>query len=102
MKTATRLPILLLALSLPVFKVHAGDTFYYGDLDGTILLTNVPSGNHLRPLRPEEGNPFPRKGQTPFGAIIRQAALQAGLNEDLLLAVIAVESDFRPEAVSPP
>ncbi len=101
MTPATRLAILLLALSLSVFKVHGGDTFYYGESDGTILLTNIPSGNHLRPLRREEGGILPRKGQTPFGAIIREAAIQAGLNEDLLLAVIAVESDFRPGAVSP-
>jgi len=101
MKNATWLPLLLLALSLSVFKVHAGDTFYYGELDGTILLTNVPSGNHLRPLRHEDNRHFPRKGPTPFADIIREAAIKAGLNEDLLSAIIAVESDFRPRAVSP-
>ncbi len=37
----------------------------------------------------------------PFGELIRAAARKHGLEEDLVASVIAVESNFNPQAVSP-
>jgi soluble lytic murein transglycosylase-like protein len=52
-------------------------------------------------LNPQQESFLLEKRARPYRAIIRAAAVESGLREELLHAVIAVESGFQPRAVSP-
>ena len=99
MNRALRAAVFLGASWLSFGPTMAGDTFYLGEEKGTLLLTNVPASG-LRPLNPEQERFLQEKRAQPYRAIIRAAAVESGLREELLQAVIAVESGFRPRAVS--
>jgi soluble lytic murein transglycosylase-like protein len=94
-----------LAIAVTVLSLNAaavaGDTYYVGEKQGAILLTNIPSEPDLQVLNPPPGRIPVGRGAGTYGALIREVALAVGLREELLAAVIAVESDFRPSAVSP-
>ena len=83
-----------------------------GESDGTIHLTNAPSDPRYRRLGiappprapgPVRRRASPRACERPhvIGAHIRDAAARYGLSEQLVAAVIRVESAFNPRAVSP-
>lgn len=89
--------------ALPAFlgPARAGDSFYLADREGVVLLTNVPSAADLQPLSVGTESLPPVRGMAPYLEIIREAAARYGLREEVLLAVIGVESGFRAGAVSP-
>jgi len=106
------LTVLLLA---PVAR--AGDVYSYVDDDGVIHISNVPQDKRFKRVRQSEvaglyrpatstapgGGPRatapPRRPET-FTPHIREAAQKYQLPEALLLAVMAVESNFDPRAMS--
>ena len=81
---------------------HLGEgPLYQGEIEGTILFTNVPSRADLIPrFRTGMSGSSRPLGGGRYRSLIREAAVETGLSEDLLLAVIAVESGFRPAVVS--
>jgi soluble lytic murein transglycosylase-like protein len=106
------LAVLLLA---PVAR--AGDVYSYVDDDGVIHISNVPQDKRFKRVRQSEvaglyrpamatapgGGPHatapPRRPET-FNPHVREAAQKYQLPEALLLAVMAVESNFDPRAMS--
>lgn len=71
-----------------------GDIYKYVDANGTVHFTNTPTSGHFHLFIKEPT----RKGT--IGAAVRRYASMFGLEENLVRAVIKVESDFNPKAVS--
>jgi soluble lytic murein transglycosylase-like protein len=75
---------------------------------GLVMRLHVPGGtvevaaDQLVAVEPEEVFPVlaSREPTAPFGELIRAAAREHGLEEELLASVIAAESNFNPHAVS--
>jgi soluble lytic murein transglycosylase len=89
--------ILLLASSLPA----AADIYMYRDRHGVLHFTNAPAkpGYRLFLSTPKPG--IGRRSPTDrFDQLITDAARTHGLEVPLLKAIIKVESDFNPQAVS--
>lgn len=80
---------------------RAGDTIYYRhNPDGTIELTNVPTGTGLVPMRSQTRGVNPGSGAK-YREMIFRTAREHGVHPDLAYAVAAVESSFDPRARSP-
>jgi soluble lytic murein transglycosylase-like protein len=101
---------------------RAGEIYSYVDEDGVIHFSNVPTDRRYRKLRTQPGGggvyrsdpPAAAPGGRPpqariaaanvrlerFREHVRAAALKYALPEELLLAVMAVESQFNPNALS--
>src|SRR5512134_2508373 len=105
--------VALLAGVLGAPPARAGDVYTYTDADGVIHFTNAPTDSRFRRVKARGGQSLYRgDGQVRETRIprtdslerwretIRQAAVRYGLPEALLLAVMAVESNFDHQAVS--
>src|SRR5262249_36886711 len=106
----------LLALSLTIDGPASADIFQFTDPDGTVHFTNLPRGDgrfHLY-LKSKDGQRPPAPGVVPVapsdGSIerfsrydewIKQAATLYQIPEELVRAVIKVESDYDARAISP-
>ncbi len=104
---------LLALMSLPG-PGAADEVYSFVDSDGVIHVTNVPQDPRFRRLRKKAGNPgglhrIALKGKAPppllrrsslYDEHIRAAAERYGLPVPLLKAVMAVESNFNPAAIS--
>lgn len=101
----------VIALILVWIEAAWGDIYKYVDSRGVIHFTNVPSTPAYRLYMREERasrpvSPQPQKGNytrprlNPAHPAIRHAAKRHGLDHSLITAVIKVESDFDPAAVS--
>jgi soluble lytic murein transglycosylase-like protein len=105
----------LLALVLAPAPAAAGELYSFVDADGVVHFTNAPSDPRYRKVRrtaeeagvyrPAPEKPRPRaagNGRAAGGyrEHIQLAAKKYELPEPLLLAVMAVESNFDPRAVS--
>jgi soluble lytic murein transglycosylase len=97
----------LLALLLPaaVFcsAEAVADIYRYIDSRGVLHFTNVPTDPAFRLYMKERGRPKKTMSMslpTRYDAMISEAARQNGLSPELLKALIKVESDFNPRAVS--
>jgi soluble lytic murein transglycosylase-like protein len=112
LSTAFRLATALLVVSPLVAR--GGDLYSYVDADGVLHFSNAPSDGRFRKVtrandvagvyRPSpvvRSRPLPSAG-APGGwsGVVRDAASANNLPEALILAVIAVESNFDPRAVS--
>lgn len=111
-RSKLRLAAAALAL-LPAF-VSAGDLYSYVDADGVLHFSNAPSDSRFhrvtrandvagvyRPAPAVRSRPIPSVGvQSVWVEVIRDAATTNNLPEALILAVMAVESNFDPRAVS--
>jgi soluble lytic murein transglycosylase-like protein len=107
-----RLAATLLAV-VPLLA-QAGDLYSYVDADGVLHFSNAPSEGKFRKVTrandvagvyrpPQAVKPRAiRSGsaQSAWVGVVRDAALTNNLPEALILAVIAVESNFDPRAVS--
>jgi soluble lytic murein transglycosylase-like protein len=107
-----RLAAALLA-AVPLL-VRAGDLYSYVDADGVLHFSNAPSDGRFRKVtRATEVAGVYRATQAVrprvlssgsarpgWGDVVRDAAATNNLPEALVLAVIAVESNFDPRAVS--
>jgi soluble lytic murein transglycosylase-like protein len=117
MRVDRSIRIALLGLLLAPLAAQAGDLFSFVDADGVVHFTNAPSDARYRRVRrtAEEAGVYraaPARAQArarPDGAArppgawtdhVRAAASKYALPEQLLLAVMAVESNYDPRAVS--
>lgn len=98
----------LIVLFLAPFSVRA-EVYTYLDENDTVHYTNVPTDPQYKMIiRPKEVkskavSTAPEKdqrGQKEFGRLIEAKSYQYGLDPALVKAVIAVESEFNPRAVS--
>jgi soluble lytic murein transglycosylase-like protein len=107
----------LWSLAAPV-PAQAGEVYSFVDADGVIHFTNAPSDPRFRQVRrtqdvaglyrkPSPGRgvpdsrPLPAAGRpAPYLHHIRAASSKYRLPEALILAVMAVESNFDPRALS--
>jgi soluble lytic murein transglycosylase-like protein len=107
--------IALVGLLFAPLAASGGELFSFVDADGVVHFTNAPSDARYRRVRrtsDEAGvyrdaprarvQPGPGSSRDPgaFRDHIRAAALKYQLPEELILAVMAVESAFDPRAVS--
>ncbi len=89
---------LLLPVLLPALAVASSARVYRRvDVSGTVRYTNIPAPR--RPL--VSSRVSTRKPRSGFRSFIRSAAHRHGIDPHLVEAIIAVESDFNPGAVSP-
>ncbi len=105
-------PCLALAALLAAPAARAGELYSYVDADGVINITNVPTDTRFKRVRTNEvaGLYRPRSGGPPgvpgakrraaYQAHVKGAAEKYQLPEALILAVMAVESNFNPQALS--
>jgi len=108
-----RLAAALLAAA-PTFA-QAGDLYSYRDSDGVLHFSNAPSDGRFRrvtkandvagvyrpsPAVARRRRPGAASASATWAPVIREAAASNNLPEALILAVIAVESNFDPRAVS--
>jgi len=105
--------VALLAGALGTPPARASDVYTYTDADGVIHFTNAPTDSRFRRVKARGGTSLYR-GDAQVRATriprtqalerwredIRAAAVRYGLPEALLLAVMAVESNFDHQAVS--
>ncbi len=115
----------LAALLLPAPAAWAGELYSYVDADGVINITNVPTDARYKRVRTSEvaglyrpqaaaapraasgpaAPPTPSgggvgKGRAAYDSHVKGAAEKYKLPEALILAVMAVESNFNPRALS--
>lgn len=97
----------LLAAILGAPWVASAQVLELTEQDGTVHLTNAPTDPRyqrlgIAPLAPAPAGPGPSSRPAPaIDSHIRDAALRYGVSEQLVTAVIRVESGFNPRAVSP-
>ena len=89
-----------IALVAAVTTLPADTIYYRRNPDGTIELTNVPTGAGLTPLRSTVHGVTPGSGAK-YREMIFRTAREHGVHPDLAYAVAAVESSFDPQARSP-
>ena len=75
------------------------DILYRRDANGTLVLTNVPDHGELQRYRAGRVAATIHRGDE-YRAMIESAALEQGIHPDLVYAVVEVESNFNPWAVS--
>ena len=86
---------------LCVFSLNAGDIRSYVDKSGTRVLTNLPSGQSWRPSSPDHSRPAKLSSRREqFLPLIQRISTEKGVDVDLVEAIIQVESNFDPRAVS--
>ena len=84
--------LFLMAFSLP--SAVCADIYKFVDPNGVIHFTNTPTTNNFKLHARENGSPFT------LHDVIRRCASYYRLEEALVRAVIKVESDYNPSAVS--
>jgi soluble lytic murein transglycosylase-like protein len=107
----------LLGLLLLPGVAAGGDLYSYLDADGVVHLTNAPGDQRFRKVRRTSevagvyrvvlngrrngsGAAVPRTSDAAYQALIRQAAEKYRVPVELLRAVMLVESNYNPRAVS--
>lgn len=101
----------VMAIGAWFIGVAHADVYTFVDAQGVIHFTNVPTDPRYSVMIRETYRPpndyhqpaAPAKrtgGQDPYAEVVKSAALEQKLDQALLRAVIAVESNFDPYAVS--
>ncbi len=85
-----------------IFSVEAyADIYFYRDSRGIMTFTNAPSHSGYRTIiRTGPRRSSVRSGIRRFEPIVRLASERFGVDPHLVWAVIKVESDFDPDAIS--
>ena len=96
------LPVLLAALAALAWSVPAGafSMYYYQDEQGVYHFTNKPRGGQQWSLFAVYRE-FPDVAKEKVMEAVRASSLRNGMDHRLVQAVIQVESNFQPNAVSP-
>ena len=106
---ACRRPVVLLGLLWALTAgtaPRAGEIQAVADEGGELVFTNQvdPQGARGRKARrppTRRDGPAPVLRRVPFADLVRQEAARQGLDEGLVHAVVTVESNYNPMAVSP-
>jgi soluble lytic murein transglycosylase len=83
------------------------EVYQYEDEGGSIHFTNVPTDPEFRMIVPPAGtsaSSSKRSGKysaTDFKNLVKERSYRHGMDPDLVEAVIQVESDYNPRALSP-
>jgi soluble lytic murein transglycosylase-like protein len=80
------------------FAPALGDIYKYVDSNGVIHFTNTPTGNQYRFYLKETSSGY--NSEEPLSDVIARYAKAFNLEEALIKAVIKVESDYNPKAIS--
>ncbi len=94
--------MIMLAICLMSFRAPA-DIYKFVDSNGIAHFTNVPTSSNYKLFireRPAKRNKFHSSNRSKFDSLIKKASRRFGVDFPLLKAVIQVESDFNPHAVS--
>jgi len=95
--------LFLLAILLLISARVRAEIYTYIDENGTIHFSNVPTDPQYRmiiPPKEEKGKIKNKVAQKELTGLIEEKAFKYGLDPALVKAIIAVESDFDPYAVS--
>ena len=76
------------------------DIYVYTDKDGVRHYTNVPASSRYKPLIRQKSRSFTAVLPDRYDQMIRKASRTHGVSFYLVKAMIKVESDFNPKAVS--
>jgi soluble lytic murein transglycosylase-like protein len=102
--TACRLLVVIGFLAL-LPGILSAEIYSYVDKDGVLYFSNVPTSPQYRYIGPEFSGSryaaFPKGGPDDYDHIIAQASRLYNINFELIKAIIRVESNFDPNAVSP-
>jgi len=101
-RISTVLPFLFVATCIVAPLLHA-DIYMYVDEDGVYNFTDTPpSESYKLFLKERKPKPKPKKktGTEKYDQYISEASRKHGISIPLLKAVMKVESDFNPKAVS--
>ncbi len=96
------IPVLAFFFALSLARETEADIYAYRDSRGVLRFTNVPTHSLYRVVirtprkRPSSSFRFPRR----FERIVRSASDRYGVDPNLVSAVIKVESNFNPRAIS--
>jgi len=90
----TKLQILMIIFLVVVPSVSIADIYKHVDSRGVIYFTNTPTQNHFKLYQKENGS------KTTVQDVIQRYASFYQLEKALVNAVIKVESNFNPNAVS--
>lgn len=93
--------ILILIMVFPVIRAEAGTLYRYIDEKGCIHISNIPNDPRYRPWLEEEKSKSYLEERRRLHSLVERAGSKYRINPDLIKAIIKVESDFNPEAVSP-
>ncbi len=89
---------------LCVFCANAEDMRSYVDKDGTRVLTNLPSGHSWKSINPVDQGSRPGQPSAPgkqrMLPLLKRISAESGVDANLVEAIIQVESNFDPGAVS--
>lgn len=110
----SKLRLAAVVLAAAPLLAQAGDLYSYVDAEGVLHFSNAPSDGRFRrvtkandvagvyrPTQTVRSRPIPRGAErAAWVGVVREAAASNNLPEALILAVIAVESNFDPRAVS--
>lgn len=104
MRSAAKIGITVLVVLLcNFFGINAGvaDIYKYIDSNGVLHFTNAPtSSNYRLYIKERPTMPVPAAPGGRFEPIINAASQRHGVSAHLLKAIIKVESDYNPRAVS--
>ena len=92
MNTMSKILLLMVLVLLPAAAV--ADIYKFVDSNGVVHFTNTPTSNHYRLYMKQDG------GKLTVHDVINRYARFYRLEESLVQAVIKVESNFNPNAVS--
>ena len=99
--------LLVFFLSFSVSKQVSAEIYTYEDDNGTVHFSNVPTDPQFTMIIPPKEEPKltgkngkQNNNHSAFNKLITDKSYQYGLDPALVKAVIAVESDFNPRAVS--
>jgi soluble lytic murein transglycosylase-like protein len=105
--------ISMLAVALALAPAAQADIFMYAEPDGSVHFSNIPTDGRyevvLRDAGAATGEPAvvarqalkkSHPARERFAPIVAKAAADSGLPEDLLHAMVQVESNYNPSAVS--
>lgn len=99
MKSAgcTALILMMLLATAPVWA----DIYMYLDSDGILHFTNTPTSSHYKLyIKEKPKKSSAEEARDRYDHIIKEAAYISGVSFALIKAMIRVESNFDPEAVS--
>ncbi len=102
--TSIRLLVVIAFLGL-IPNVLSAEIYSYVDKNGVLHFSNVPTSRQYRYIGPESSGSryaaFPKGSPDDYDHIIAQASRLYNIRFELIKAIIRVESNFDPNAVSP-